>query len=57
MKNLSLENELKIAVADSYEQLTKRYAHPKGMLLTTVQTMQQLMQSFDSQKCQELVLC
>lgn len=54
MKDLSLENDLKIAVADSYAQLTKRYAHPKGMLLTTVQTMQQLMQSFDAQKCREL---
>lgn len=53
-KDLSLENELKIAVADSYEQLTKRYAHPKGVLLTTVQAMQQLMQSFDARKCREL---
>jgi sialate O-acetylesterase len=53
-KNRELENGLKLAIVDSYEQLTKRYAHPKGMLLKTVGNMQELMQGFDAKKSEKL---
>jgi len=43
LRNLMLENDLKVAVADSIVNLTKRHAHPKGILLDTVETMQALM--------------
>lgn len=53
-KNRELEGGLRLAVAESYENLAKRYAHPKGMLQETVKNMKDLMQVFDAERAREL---
>ncbi len=53
-KNREYEMGLRLAVAESYENLAKRYAHPKGMLRETVKNMQDLMAAFDPGKAEEI---
>ncbi len=54
LRNLMLEADLKIAVADSIVNLTKRHAHPKGILIDTVENMQALMKNADLKPYVEL---
>ena len=52
-KERLLESGLDVAIKDSYEQLIKRYAHPKGILQKTVNSMQEMMQAFDLERCKK----
>lgn len=53
-RNRQLEEELTVAIIDGYTDWLKRYAHPKGVLLKSVESMQQLLLNFDAEKCREL---
>jgi len=54
LRNLMLENDLKVAVADSMVNLTKRHAHPKGILIDTVENMQALLKTAELKPYVEL---
>jgi sialate O-acetylesterase len=52
--NRKLELPLQLAVTESYAQLTRRHAHPKAILLSTVGSIQELMQNFDVERYAQL---
>jgi hypothetical protein len=53
-KNRSLENDLRLAVAESYVNLAKRYAEPKGMFTETLRNIDVLLQIFDAKHAQAI---
>jgi len=48
IKNLNLTYDLKLVIAESYEKALKRYAHPKGVYVETVNAMIDLLANIES---------
>lgn len=53
-RNRAYEVDLELAVAEFYEKMIKRHAHPKGMMREAVKNMQGLMEVFDAEKAKEM---